>query len=179
MNNLKKYIKHFNTITKHKIEVFKECKKMGITWQGIVHDLSKYSILEFFTSAKYFQGDRSPIDAEKEANGYSLAWANHKAKNKHHWQYWVDWDSSGRNMPMKIPKKYIKEMICDWVGAGKIYGNGKWNNSEPLEYWNRKQSTFIMHEDTKYIINLCLIIYKSFYGKERYETINKAIKKYK
>jgi len=58
----------------------------------IVHDLSKYSIIEFFESARYFQGLSSPIDATKREIGYSIAWQNHKAKNKHHWQYWVDFN---------------------------------------------------------------------------------------
>ena len=57
---------HFKTICKHKAVVFKECSACGITWQGLIHDLSKYSFEEFLVSAKYFQGNRSPIEAEKE-----------------------------------------------------------------------------------------------------------------
>ena len=63
---MKKYIKHFITITKHKYYVMKFCFKCGIYKRGIMHDLSKYGITEFFSSAKYFQGNSSPIDAEKK-----------------------------------------------------------------------------------------------------------------
>lgn len=58
--------KHFKTICKHKHEVMKVCWLCGITWQGIIHDLSKFSPVEFNSSAKYFQGNRSPIEAEKK-----------------------------------------------------------------------------------------------------------------
>ena len=63
---MKKYWKHFVTITKHKWVVMINCIKAGIIWRGLTHDLSKYGITEFCSSAKYFQGNRSPIDAEKK-----------------------------------------------------------------------------------------------------------------
>ena len=62
-------IKHFKTVCKHKAVVYRECKACGIPWQGIVHDLSKFSPIEFSASAKYFQGNGSPIEAEKAAVG--------------------------------------------------------------------------------------------------------------
>ena len=64
---MNKYWKHFKTIMKHKIEVGKVCFKFGLYWQGLAHDLSKFSITEFAPSARYFQGTGSPIDKEKEA----------------------------------------------------------------------------------------------------------------
>ena len=57
---------HFKTITRHKAVVFHECKACGLIWQGITHDLSKYSPTEFRSSAEYFQGDRSPIVLRSE-----------------------------------------------------------------------------------------------------------------
>ena len=59
-------LKHLKTVLIHKWYVFKECVSCGIIWQGIIHDLSKFSFTEFISSAKYFQGNRSPINAEKE-----------------------------------------------------------------------------------------------------------------
>ena len=70
---MKKYFKHFLTITKHKWYVMKFCFKCGQYKRGIMHDLSKFGPTEFFSSARYFQGDSSPIDAEKRDKGYSLA----------------------------------------------------------------------------------------------------------
>ena len=38
---------HFKTITTHRILVMQGCFKMGLYWQGLTHDLSKYSPTEF------------------------------------------------------------------------------------------------------------------------------------
>ena len=43
----------------------------GLVWQGLTHDLSKYSPTEFWRSAKYYQGYRSPNDQERLENGVS------------------------------------------------------------------------------------------------------------
>lgn len=87
---MNKYWQHFKTITKHRHKVMWLCFRIGLFKQGLLHDLSKYSPIEFLTSAKYYQGNRSPIDAEKEDKGYSLAWQHHKGHNPHHWEYRVD-----------------------------------------------------------------------------------------
>ena len=80
---MNKYWKHFKTIVKHKYYVGKFCFKCGYYTRGILHDLSKFGFTEFFSSAKYFQGTSSPIDAEKKATGHSLAWQHHKGHNPH------------------------------------------------------------------------------------------------
>ena len=80
----KLYLNHLKTISKHKYYVAKFCFKCGFYWRGITHDLSKYGITEFCSSAKYFSGKRSPIDAEKDVTGYSIAWQHHKGHNPHH-----------------------------------------------------------------------------------------------
>lgn len=146
------YWKHFRVICAHKREVFKECKACGITWQGIVHDLSKFGLTEFFTSARHFQGNRSPIEAEKETNGYSLAWQHHKGHNPHHWEYWIDFDAEGEIIANKIPYKYVVEMVCDWIGAGKVYGKDKWTQHEPLEYFYNVRAGRHFHPETERLI---------------------------
>lgn len=149
---MKKYWKHLKTICKHKAVVFHECWKCGIIWQGITHDLSKFGFTEFVSSAKHFQGDRSPIDAEKEAIGYSRAWLHHKGHNKHHWEYWTDFDNRGYVICSKVPYKYVVEMICDWIGAGKTYSKGKWTQQEPLTYFNKVKDSRRFHPDTLKLI---------------------------
>ena len=74
--------KHFKTITHHKILVAKGCFKVGLYKQGLLHDMSKYSPTEFWVGAKYYQGTRSPNNAEREDIGYSSAWLHHKGRNK-------------------------------------------------------------------------------------------------
>lgn len=144
--------KHFKTICKHKMVVYQECKSCGILWQGITHDLSKFSAIEFFASAKHFQGNRSPIEAEKENCGYSMAWLHHKGVNKHHWEWWTDFDDNGNIIANKMPSKYVIEMVCDWIGAGKVYNNAKWTQDEPLNYFNKVRKGRYFHPETEKLI---------------------------
>ena len=77
-------VKHFITITKHRHRVMRHCFLAGIPFQGLFHDLSKYSLTEFIPGAKYYLGDRSPNEAERAEKGYSAAWLHHKGRNRHH-----------------------------------------------------------------------------------------------
>jgi hypothetical protein len=143
---MRKYWLHLKTITLHKWYVMMECFRMGLYWQGIIHDLSKYSITEFLTSARYFQGDSTPIGAEKAKKGYSLAWLNHKARNKHHWEYWVDFTNGKSLVLAPVPDKYIKEMACDMIGASKAYNAGKFSRDKPLAFFAGHCHEMIMED---------------------------------
>lgn len=145
--------RHLKTILRHKAVVFRECRACGIWWQGLVHDLSKLSLAEFIPSARYFQGNKSPIEAEKEAIGYSNAWLHHKAHNKHHWEYWCDYDNdTGKVFPHEIPYKYVVEMVCDWIGAGMVYSAERWNQHEPLTYFRKVRAGRHFHQDTEALL---------------------------
>lgn len=134
---IKKAIKHFNLITKHRWIVFKLCVKAGIPFRGLLHDLSKYSPTEFIESVKFYVGDHSPITEAKKANGYSKAWLHHKGRNKHHYEYWYDY-ATIEPTPI-IPYKYFVEMVCDMLGSGMTYQGKKWTNKYELDYWMRNR----------------------------------------
>lgn len=153
---MKKYIQHLKTILTHKWYVGRECFKHGLYWQGIIHDLSKFSYIEFIYSARYFQGDKSPIGVEKTEKGYSLAWLNHKAQNKHHWEYWTDF-YNGVIKPVPMPEKYIREMACDMIGASKTYTKEKYHRDAPWEYFDQRRDIFIMEEESKKLLEKYLI----------------------
>ena len=138
MNFFKRLVGHLKTVLRHKKEVCKICFKFGLYWQGIFHDMSKFSPTEFISSVKYYQGNRSPIEAEKEEKGYSMAWLHHKSRNKHHFWFWVDWNSKQCQYPVRMPLKYVYEMIADTVAAGKVYSKNagkEWKQSDPYEYY--------------------------------------------
>lgn len=146
-----KFFKHLFTITKHRRLVRKGCFKIGLYKQGLTHDLSKFSPSEFIPGVKYFQGDRSPNTAEREDIGYSSAWLHHKGRNKHHYEYWVDYNSSveGVMVSVKMPKKYLLEMIMDRIAASKVYKGKDYDDSCPLQYFNRGKDRIPIHEETK------------------------------
>ena len=154
---MSKVVKHFLTVCRHKAVVFRECRKCGLLWQGIVHDMSKFSPAEVLPAAKYWQGSRSPIEAEKEALGYSDSWLHHKGRNKHHWEYWCDFNNdTGEIFPHKIPYRYVVEMICDWIGAGMVYSGEKWTQEEPLNYYNKVRAGRHFHPVTEAVILIFL-----------------------
>ena len=142
-------IGHFITITRHRHLVIYHCFKAGIPWQGLRHDLSKYSPTEFFAGAKYYLGDRSPTEAERKDIGCSLAWMHHKGRNRHHFEYWTDYNIKTKRMePVKMPLRYVKEMFCDRVAAGKIYQGKNYTDNNPIDYFMRGNAKTAMHPDT-------------------------------
>lgn len=153
MNYLTQMWKHFKTVCRHKAVVFQECRACGLTWRGITHDLSKFGWTEFGTSARYFQGNRSPIEAEKEDNGYSFAWLHHKGCNPHHWEFWTDFaEKDGHVIANKIPYTYVVEMMCDWIGAGKVYQKDQWTTDSPMDHFNKMRPGRYFHPDTEMLI---------------------------
>lgn len=136
------YIKHIKTINKHRWVVFKWCCKLGIPFRGLVHDLSKYSPKEL-SICTFYIGNKSPHDEARKILGYSPSWLYHRNRNKHHWEYWID--SFEKMNPVKIPYKYVLEMVADFVGAGQAYEKDKWDCKKPLEYHLKFKSKKIMH----------------------------------
>jgi hypothetical protein len=147
---MNKYLKYIKTVLVHKWYVFVECVKEGIIWQGIVHDLSKFSPTEFKASVKYWCDDHTMEDAIN----YQIAWLNHIHHNKHHWQNWVYYeDDTNEFYVLKIPEKYLKEMYCDLIGASKAYNKGKFDKKEPLRYFlNDNCSKLLCEDDKNYLI---------------------------
>lgn len=148
--------RHLKTVCRHKSVVFRECCACGLIWRGLMHDMSKFSLPEFLPSAKYFQGNRSPIEAEKAEKGYSAAWQHHKGHNPHHWEYWVEYDANSVVIPLKIPFPFVVEMVCDWIGAGKVYSADNWTQNAPLEHYNRMRKERHFHPETEQLIVLLL-----------------------
>lgn len=129
---------HLRTIRTHRKWVRHYCFKAGIPWRGIVHDLSKYSPVEFWESVKYYDGKRSPIDVCKEKNGWSKAWQHHKHRNKHHAEYWTDNYDSGTSTIL-MPRKYAVELLCDFIGAGRAYMGKDFSFEKEYEWWINKR----------------------------------------
>lgn len=142
-------IRHFKTITKHRHRVIRNCRRAGIFWQGLFHDLSKYSPSEFIPGARYYEGTRSPNEKERELFGYSSAWLHHKGRNRHHFEYWSDLNPlTKRYEPVKMPLRYLAEMFCDRVAASMIYQGEKYVDSHPLDYFIRGEAAKRMHPET-------------------------------
>lgn len=144
--SLKKVFIHLRTIFKHKYWVFKYCRMCGITWQGITHDLSKFSPAEFLTNVKYVEEGISPIDIQKREIGFSFAWQHHKGHNPHHYEFWMDRFDDGCYVT-RMPFKYSVEMLCDMLAANKAYLGKNATYQGELKWWNNQKNIRKMHPD--------------------------------
>jgi len=175
---MNKFFGHLSTVNHHRHLVRSACFKMGLYWQGLTHDLSKYSPAEFLPSIKYFDGTHSPNQDERRAIGYSSAWLHHKGRNKHHFEYWNDYTGQRRGMigPVPMPMKYIAEMVADRYAACKTYNKENYKQSDPLEYFNKSKDEILMHEDTKRILENILTIMAQQGEEEAFSYTKKLLK---
>ena len=141
---------HLSTINHHKMEVMRLCFKVGLYKQGLMHDLSKYSPKEFISGVVFYTGDKSPNTTERRVTGKSEAWLHHKGRNRHHFEYWIDYgqEPGSAMQGMKMPVKYVVEMFCDRVAASKNYNGDKYTDSFPLEYYLRGRSRHHLHPES-------------------------------
>lgn len=154
--------KHFKTITYHKWLVMQHCFKVGLYRQGILHDMSKYSPVEFLVGCKYYQGNMSPNNAERLDRGYSSSWLHHKGRNKHHFEYWIDYGlPPGTGMAgMKMPVKYVVEMFCDRVAASKVYQKDAYTDASAYQYYINGKKTHIIHPESAALLEEMLYMLK-------------------
>lgn len=159
MNLWNNFLGHLGTILNHKKLVRSLCFKAGLYKQGIMHDWSKYSPVEFFVGVKYYQGGkRSPNFGEKQKHGYSSAWLHHKGRNKHHFEYWIDYSAKPQDglQGMAMPTRYVLEMFCDRVAASKNYNRDTYDDSFPLAYYTKNKGYYILHPNTRRLLEKLL-----------------------
>ena len=107
-------------------------------FQLLSHDMSKFLPWEWMPYVNLFYSDNNKEKSDR-------AWLYHLHKNKHHWQYWILHNDDGTTVTLKMPEKYIREMIADWASAGRVI-NGYWD----IESWySKNRSNMTFHQDVK------------------------------
>ena len=150
---MKAHLKYLSYVLRHKWYVFIACCRMGIVWQGITHDLSKFLPSEWFPYANYFYANPSkpkrnetgyykPYDTGDES--FDLAWLKHQKRNPHHWHYWTSPKGNGGIKLFSMPIRYRKEMIADWIGAGRAQGK-----PDTRAWYEANKDKMQLHEDTR------------------------------
>ena len=170
--------RHFCTITKHRWLVRQGCFRVGLYWQGLIHDLSKYSPTEFRSGAKYYQGDRSPNAAERDDKGYSEAWMHHKGRNRHHYEYWTDMSRQTRNYEaIPMPRKYLAEMVMDRRAACMTYQGKAYRDDSALIYFDRSRERQLMHPQTQQELRHILVMLAEKGEKETFRYLKEEVLK--
>ena len=139
---MKIYFEYLKYVLEHKKNVFIECWEEGLYIHAFTHDLSKFSPKEFFPYARWFYGENGVkckednIYKDENKMDFLNAWQHHKDKNKHHWNYWSERD-------LKMPKKYITQMICDWKAMSRKFGD------TAQEFYLSKRDDIELHEESR------------------------------
>ncbi len=160
-----KLIKLLKRILIHKYWVAYYCFQLGLYWQGITHDLSKFSPTEIRGALKYWNDFKSSLNYEKELNGYSKTFLHHRGRNPHHYEYWIHSLDEG-GVPAEMPRKYALELVCDYLAACRTYGG---NPREEIVWWRQFGDKIKMHEKTKFYISN--IFYEFYEGRSLKESV--------
>lgn len=175
---MNRFIGHLTTVIRHRHMVMIHCFKAGIIKRGLLHDLSKFSPTEFIPGVTYFQGNRSPNEREREVEGASKAWMHHKGRNRHHFEYWTDYNPKIRKMePVKMPDVFIFEMFCDRVAASKIYNGADFNYNMPLEYYMRGKTHRLIESETAAKLEFLLRMLAEKGEKKTFRYIRRQVKR--
>ena len=152
---LRKAAGHLKTVLHHKKLVARGCFQVGLYRQGILHDMSKFTMPELLNGFRYYQeGKQSPNNGERVVKGYSEAWMHHKGRNPHHYEYWTDYNIEAAKkgeypvQPVQMPRKYVAEMLMDRIAASKTYKKENYTDASPLEYYERGKAGRLMHPET-------------------------------
>ena len=148
INNVKK---GYRWLKKYLPELFENKNKFKISTTIAMHDLSKFLLNKEFKAYKdHFYG----TDEQKKngQNDFSKAWNHHQKMNKHHWQYWVLVDGSGKTKAIDMPYENIIEMICDWWSfswkSDNLYAIFDW--------YNKNKSNMILSANTRKDVEVIL-----------------------
>lgn len=145
---MRRHLSYLKYVLRHKWFVFVAGRKIkcGI-FRMLLHDISKFRPREWSPYAFTFY-NKDGFGRYNETIDFNYAWNSHQKTNKHHWQYWVLQEDSGKTICLPIPKKYILEMIADWMGAGKAI-TGEW---EVCNWYEKNKNKIQLNPHTKDIV---------------------------
>lgn len=130
---MRSHWQYLQYVLRHKWFVFLACIQLGVPlWIAIFHDWDKFLPGEWFPYVHFFYPNGKKKDV-RNATGYykptdtgdaafDFAWLLHQKRNKHHWQWWVLPEDSGGVKVLPMQEVYRREMLADWIGAGRAQG---------------------------------------------------------
>ena len=145
---MRQYVSYLKYILRHKWFVLLACPLTGASiWRGLVHDLSKARPSEWVPYANTFYKPDGSRRYLPHAD-FDSAWNQHQKANLHHWQYWVIIEDEGGSKPLPMPDKYVREMVADWIGAGRAI-NG---STDPTSWYEESKDKIQLHPDTRQLV---------------------------
>lgn len=171
---IQSFFGHLKTVHLHRKEVRRCCFACGLYWQGLIHDLSKYSFVELNESIRFYNGQHSPYNEVKKQYGFAYGWLHHKGRNRHHWEYWFD-VQNGKYVAIEMPYRYLIESVCDRVAACKTYEKENYTQRSALTYYETRQERYLMHPTTSQKLYQLLKLIAEQGEEETFRQIKKSI----
>jgi len=123
---VRRHLAYLRYVLRHKLYVGLACFRYGLWWRAIKHDWSKFLPCEWTAYAhSFYNRDGSRRDWKSrdafDKMEFDAAWNHHQKVNDHHWQYWclITDSDEPRYRPLLMPEVSLREMVADWVGAGR------------------------------------------------------------
>ncbi len=168
------HVLYLRYLVRHKWFVLVAGRKTGVSlWRLIIHDWSKFTPSEWFPYATFFYAPRpigTPTDSMDRPNvaanvlyerasrqvAFDRAWLHHQHWNKHHWQHFVLRNDDGTTVALRMPETYVREMVADWMGAGRAI-TGKW---EVRSWYAKNRDRILLHDDTRMMVDMLVDMQK-------------------
>lgn len=138
---MRPHLRYAGYVARHKWFVFRAgLKTKAPLWRLVIHDWSKMSRAEWGPYVRYFYTD-DPVQLY-----FDRAWLHHQHRNPHHWQHWLLREDDGDLKTLPMPEGLVREMVADWMGAGRAI-TGKWSADE--WYLNGASAKMKLHPATR------------------------------
>jgi hypothetical protein len=149
---IRRHLAYLRYIARHKFYVLVAGRHLGVPlWLLLVHDASKFSRAEWFPyAATFYNPDGSRTYTPTAA--FDVAWLHHQHANKHHWQHWLLLNDNRSAATLRMPSRYVLEMVADWAGAGRAI-TGRW---ELAEWYAKNRDKITLHADTRAAVEALL-----------------------
>ena len=148
---MKPVLKYFWLTCQHKYFVFRAgLKTKAPVWRLLIHDWSKFMPDELPHYGRQFFGKAD------NPEGFIQCWVRHQNRHPHHWEYWIPRTGHNRcdpsykdNEPIPMPEWAVREMVADWLGAGKAY-NGEWPDVNDWKWLKNNLDKMRLHKKTRW-----------------------------
>jgi Family of unknown function (DUF5662) len=160
--SLSPHLRYASYVARHKWFVLRAgLKTKAPLWRLLIHDWSKLTPAEWFPYVQTFYGHDDAFYRDawrigvhikppcghrlRDETAFDRAWLHHQHRNSHHWQHWLLREDDGPTKALPMPESLVREMVADWLGAGRAI-TGKWGATG---WYRENRDRIVLHPDTR------------------------------
>lgn len=152
---MRPHLRFLRSVLRHKWFVLVAGLKVGgiAWWRLLIHDWSKFTAAEWGPYVRRFGSGRGGAGGKAgDPDEFHRAWTHHWHLNAHHWEHWLVLQDDGALRPLVMPEHFTREMVADWMGAGRAY-TGRW---EVHEWFAKNGQRMNLHPVTRTFVEQLL-----------------------